>query len=347
MRVAPSRFWLPGLSLSLAFSLATAASAVAAPESPAALGRLNQALVKEQADALRVVWTQGSSGAGSYRRLRIESGKAALERCEASCQPVGAGLTLSGGERAQLISRLRGAELGTLRDSEQDAPDRQLEVAVAGTAIGAWKVSRAEWPSPPDGYGVADFLDDLSKRIEKGASARPAVAVPSSPAELQGVRLQLRVQPRSRAGGLVVVEAGRLRVTPEEGSLPRSPRPRPFERALTTEEQGQLVAGLQAARLDELDGLVPKRGQPAIGDEDGRLATLHLMPADSGTTTTGQPRGYERYLADLSRSPAGGLLGQLLGFLVTESAQRASQTAAAPRSPSGRGGDPPARAAGR
>lgn len=337
MKVAPSRrallcfsFFFTAVTFPVAFPVA------AAPEGAAALQRLNGALVGEQVDALRIVWTGGVPGGGAYRRLRIESGRASLERCDASCQPVGAPLKLSGGERAQLISRLRSAELGSLRDSEQGAPDRQLEVELAGAPIGQWKVARADWPTPPDGYGVADYLDDLGKRIEKGAAARPAVAVPATVAELAGLRLQLRVQPRNRAGGLVVVEAGKLRVTPEEGSLARTPRPRPFERALSSDEQTQLIANLKAARLDELDGLVPKRAQPAIGDEDGRLATLHLMPSD-GAAATGQPRGYERYMADLGRSPASALVGQLVGFLVTESAQRAAQTAAAPRSPSGRG----------
>lgn len=338
MKVAPSRLHRRLLRFSLVsvVTFSAALPVAAATEGAAALQRLNRALVGEQVDALRLVWTGGVPGAGAYRRLRIESGKATLERCDASCQQVGAALALSGGERAQLISRLRSAELGALRDSEQETPDRQLEIAVEGAAIGHWKLARADWPAPPDGYGVADYLDELAKRIEKGASARSAVAVPATAAELGSLRLQLRVQPRNRAGGLVVVEAGKLRVTPEEGSLARTPRPRPFERPLSSDEQSQLIANLKAARLDELDGLVPKRGQPAIGDEDGRVATLHLMPADGGSAT-GNPRGYERYLTDLSRSPASALVGQLLGFLVTESSQRAAQTAAAPRSLSGRG----------
>jgi hypothetical protein len=310
------------LSLILSTAIAAPIAVRAAPESGGALSRLNQALKSDQAEALRLVWTSSVPGSGAYRRLRIESGKAGLERCQADCQPVGTPLVLTSGERAQLISRLRGAELGSLRDSDQEA-DRQLEIAVSGAAVGKWAVARAEWPTPPDGYGAADFLDDLGKRIEKGASARPPVAVPRSAAELGSLRLKLYLQPRTRPGGLVIIEAGKLQVTPEEGSLPRTPRPRSFQRPLNSDEQDKLVANLEAARLDELDGLVEKRGQPAIGDDDGRLATLHLLPSDAISLrqqATRQPRGYERYLADLSRSPAAPLLNQLVGFLVTESA---------------------------
>lgn len=341
----PSRFWLlsiPGLAL-----LAPLAAS-AAPESASAYKQLSSALSSEQAEAIKVTWTRGAPTDGTYSRLRIESGRAALERCEPGCAAVGTPLTLSSGEKSQLISRLRGADLASLRDSDPSLPvDRQLELAVSGAAVGQWRVPRAEWPTPPDGYGLADYLDDLGKRIERGAQTRPLLPIPTTPSELRGVSLKLHLHPRLRPGGTVVVENGRLRVTPEEGSVARTPRPRPFERPLGSDEEERLVGMLLAARLDEIDAAVPKRAQPAIGDDDGRIATLHLLPLDGAAkdqkSKPVQPRGYERYLADLQRSTAGPLLQQLVTWLVSdlsEGQQAGPGTAAGKPAPSGRAASP-------
>src|SRR5262245_20077227 len=101
--------------------------AAAGPEGAAGLKRLGEVLRSEQADALRLIWVSGAPENGPYRRLRIESGQAALERCAGDCQPLGAPIVLSAGERSQLLSRLRAADLPALRDSEVEAtPDRQL-----------------------------------------------------------------------------------------------------------------------------------------------------------------------------------------------------------------------------
>jgi len=305
---------------------------VAGPAGGAALKRLGEVLAGDKTEPLRLTWTSGAPGAAPFRRLRIESGRAALERCADSCQLLGASLELSPGERAQLLSGLRAASLGSLRDSElAAAADRQLELAVAGASVGEWRLPRSDWPAPPGGYGLADFLDDFAQRIERTATARPLVPIPATVAELRAVRLQLRVQPRVRPGGLLVIEQGRLRITPEEGSLARVPRPRPLERPLSAEEEERLLGAISAARLEALDGLVEKRAQPAIGDDDGRVATLHLF-LEGAAFGQYQPRGYERYVADLLRSPAAPLLQQLLGWLVTNFAEG---KAGAPPRPSG------------
>jgi hypothetical protein len=330
-------------------------AASAAPESAAAYKQLSAALSSEQADALKVTWTRGAPTDGTYQRLRIESGRAALERCEASCAPVGAPLALSAGEKSQLISRLRGAELASLRDSDPALPvDRQLDIAVSGAAVGQWRLPRAEWPTPPDGYGLADYLDELGRRIEREAQKRPLVPIPGSVAELRGVRLKLHLHPRLRPGGVVIVEGGRLRVMPEEGSVARQPRPQPVDRPLSSDEEDRLLGLLLAAKLDDIDAAVPKRGQPAIGDEDGRIATLHLLPIDAtDKNKTGkaspQPRGYERYLADLQRSAAGPLLKQLVTWLVSDLSEGQKSaagpgTAAGRPQPSGRAASPPQKA---
>jgi len=335
---------LPLLSI-----LASPVAASAAPESASAYKQLTTALSNEQADAIKVTWTRGAPTDGTYQRLRIESGRAALERCEASCAAVGTPLALSAGEKSQLISRLRGAELASLRDSDPSLPvDRQLELQVSGAAVGQWRVPRAEWPTPPDGYGLADYLDDLGKRIERETQKRPLVAIPTTVAELHGVRLKLHLHPRLRPGGVVIIEGGRLRVTPDEGSVARQPRPQPIDRPLASDEEDRLLGLLLGAKFDEIDAAVPKRAQPAIGDDDGRIATLHLLPIDTADKTkskaSAQPRGYERYLADLQRSPAGPLLKQLVTWLVSdlsEGQKTEPGTAAGRPRPSGRAASPP------
>lgn len=321
-------------------------AASAAPESASAYKQLSAALSSEQADAIKVTWTRGAPTDGTYTRLRIESGRAALERCEPNCAAVGTPLSLSSGEKSQLVSRLRGAELASLRDSDPSLPvDRQLELAVSGSSVGQWRLPRAEWPTPPDGYGLADYLDDLSKRIERATQARPLLPIPTNVTELRGLSLKLHLHPRLRPGGTVVVENGRLRVTPEEGSVARTPRPRPIERPLGSDEEDKLLGALLGAKLDELDAAVPKRAQPAIGDDDGRIATLHLLPLDTtGKEGKGKavlPRGYERYLADLQRSTAGPLLKQLVTWLVSDLSEgQQTGTAAGKPQPSGRAASP-------
>jgi hypothetical protein len=307
--------------------------------------RLSETLRSGEAAALRLTWTSGGPSATAKKKLQIETGQAALLRCDPSCQPVGAPLKLSVGEQSQLVSRLRAAGLSGLRDGESEA-DRELEVGVGAESPLRWRLPRADWPAPPDGYGLADYLDELGQRIERAAAVRAPVPLPRSVEELRRVRLQLRVEPRNRPGGLLYIEQGKLHVTPEEGSLPRTPRPRPYERPLTEAEEARLLSALQAARLDELDGIVPKRGQPAIGDTDGRLVRLHLMPTDAlpggkvpatskpAEKSLYQPRGHERYVADLLRSPAAPLVQELFGYLVNEFSEG---KAAAPPAPSARG----------
>ena len=161
------------------------------------------------------------------RRLQIEAGQATLWHCAGSCQPVGKPLDLSAGERAQLMSRLRGSDLLSLQKGEgvAAAGDRTLELFIGGRVVGEWQLPRAEWPVPPDGYGVADYLDDVGRRIEVAAAARQPLAIPQNVADLAHVRLQLKVQPRRRPGGTVQIEQGTLRVLPEEGQVPRDPPP--------------------------------------------------------------------------------------------------------------------------
>ena len=106
---------------------------------------------------------------------------------------------------------------------------------------------------------------------------------------------------------------------------------------------------------------MPRRAAPAIGDADGRLALLHLMSAPPEAVTKPgpaarkgkqargasppvavapepkeQPRGLQRYVADLSRSTAAPLLKQLLGYLTAPPPPtKAAQVAGAPHKPSG------------
>src|SRR5262245_55343720 len=77
----------------------------AAPEGPAAQRLLDETLRAERAEPLRLIWQSGVPGSGAYRRLEIAGGRAALEQCGEGCKPVGAAITLSSGERAQLLSR--------------------------------------------------------------------------------------------------------------------------------------------------------------------------------------------------------------------------------------------------
>ena len=348
--------WLAGITLSAGLLVPLAASAEI---SAATAAPLNTVLQSGQAEAVKLTWTLGRPGE-ALELLRIDGGRATLQRCEpageapaqAGCAAVGAPLTLTPGQRGQLVSVLRAAELPSLRTADPDAraaADRALELAVAAsprtTTIGRWQLARSDWPTPPDGYGLASYLDELAQKLRRGAQTRPPVAIPSTVAELAELRLQLRLTPRARPGGLVTIEHGLVHVTPAEGSLPRSPPPPAWERPLQPSEAEQLVKSLQAAQLDHLDQVVAKRAAPAIGDSDGRLATLHLMRAEpvvsidaSPPKTTSrlsdqpapkpngsapataplreEPRGVERYLTDLMRSAAQPLLSQLVELLL-------------------------------
>lgn len=297
------------------------------------LAKLNQVLAGEDASSLSLSWTQGSPGSPT-RRLVIASNQVKAETCEPACAPLGTPFTLTGGEQSQLLSRLRASNLGGLRSAPPEAADsvdRSLSgLRVGGARVGSWSLSRADWPTGPDGTGLADFLDELTRRLERSAAVRPLVAVPKTVADLQGVRLKLKVTARRKPGGVLTVEGGKLRLEPEEGSVPRVPRPGISERALTAAEQDRLAQLLTSSRFEELDTLVPKRGQPAIGDDDGRLATLHLLPTAETISKSAAPpqaRGVERYVADLSRSPAEPLLAQLLGWLSTPATATAAPTA--------------------
>ncbi len=279
----------------------------------AAAKALSEALRDDSAAQLDLRWL-GEKG----QQLHISDGSAGLLHCPESsaCTPVGQPLSLSAGERSQLVSRLRASELFGLQSSETAATsDRTLVLSHATRPLGSWRLPRPDWPTPADGYGLAEYLDDLSRRIAQAAQARKPLAVPQTVEALRALRLQLRVEPRRRPGGQLQIEGGMLRVTPEEGFVPRSAPPRPSSRALLPEEEQHLLSLLQQARWDDLDRLVEKREQPAIGDDDGRLLTLHLLPGEKSPADSGQARGLRRYVADVERSPAAPLLQQLMTWL--------------------------------
>lgn len=327
--------------------------------------RLSAVLSQQRTEALTLTWTQGRAEA-PQRVLKIEGGKAQLQLCRPDCVAVGASVVLTSGQRGRLESGLRSVGLGSLRTADPEAraaADRALDLQVDGRPAGLWQLQRADWPTPSgaDDGGLAGYLDELTGTLLQAAQARPLTAIPTSVAQLHSTRVQLRVLPTSLPGGLLVIEHGVLRVEPAEGSLPRSPRPQKWQRALAPAEQEQLLAALQAAGLEALEASVPRRAAPAIGDADGRLALLHLMSAPlEGGTKPGpaarkgkqargasppvavapepkeQPRGLQRYVADLSRSTAAPLLKQLLGYLTAlPPATKGAQVAGAPHKPSG------------
>jgi len=327
-RPRPAAIVLSGVGLCLALSVPMSGSAQPA----AGTKNLTDVLRDDTAATLRLSWSLSQG-----QRLEIEAGSAALLRCSepesARCAPVGTPLLLSAGERAQLVSRLRASELGSLASSETPQPsDRSLLLWQGSRPLGGWRLSRGDWPTPPDGQALPEFLDELGRRIQQASEARRPVAVPHSLEELRALRLQLRLEPRRRPGGLVIVEGGKLRVQPAEGFVPRSPAPRPYVRGLSPQEEQQLLSLLTQAQLDTLEGRVEVREEPAIGDDDGRLVTLHLMPAEGIPTVAGQPRGLKRYLADLRRSPAQPLVDLCVSWLTTvpapESNERTSHRSA-------------------
>ena len=282
---------------------------------------LADALRDDTAAQLELHWTTGKG-----QDLHVVSGVATLKSCdEASrCTALGSSLTLSAGQRTQLVSRLRASELFGLHSSEATTTsDRTLLLRYSNRALGSWRLPRADWPTPPDGVGLADYLDDLGRSIEQAAQARKPIAVPQTVEALRALRLQVRIDPHRRHGGQLLLEEGMLRVTPEEGFVPRSPPLRPFVRRLSPTEEQELLSVLQQARLDDLDRLVEKREQPAIGDSDTRILTLHLLPSEKSATDRGQPRGIRRYLADLERSPFAPLVQKLVAWLSEPAASSA------------------------
>ncbi len=184
------------------------------------------------------------------------------------------------------------------------------------------------------------MLDDLILKIVQASSVRPVVAVPRTIEELASVKVQLAVTANKQPGGLLSIEHGTLSITPEEGSLARQPRPKASSRILSAAEQTQLLTALQSLDLDRLEESIPARARPAIGDDDGRLATLHFLPASpigqpiakvaqrGGVTSAKpagppatlavqrQPRGLKRYMADWVRSPGEPALRLLSSWLL-------------------------------
>lgn len=328
--------WLVGVGLAL-----LAPRLVHADGNPQGLARLQPALVAGQSEALSLTWTQGAEGEGTSRLvLSVQGDKARAQRCAPSCTEVGSPITLTSGEKGLIVSGLRALDLASLRSAEEAAlADRTLELQVAGADVGRWQRARSDWPTPASGDGLQQTLDELLARIQRAAVARKPVPIPKTGAELAGLRLKFAVSPNKRPGGILLVEHGRVHVIPEEGSLARVPRPREFERPLSPEEESQILRTLQAVDWERIEEQVPRRALPAIGDEDGRLATLHLMRAEpeaagsaapsSAADRESQPRGLKRYVADLQRSSAEALIGQLLSLLVATPSEAGKAAAGA------------------
>ena len=292
-------------------------------------------------DSLALSWRQGLLD-GEVTQLRIDSGVAKVERCSPACQPVGRPLTLTSGQKEQILSGLRSANLVSLRSSDEAemAADRELTLPLPARSPLRVALPRSEWPTAADGQGVAGVLDDLILKIVQASSVRPVVAVPRTIEELASVKVQLAVTANKQPGGLLSIEHGTLSITPEEGSLARQPRPKASSRLLSAAEQMQLLTALQSLDLDRLEESIPARARPAIGDDDGRLATLHLLPASpigqpiakvaqrGGLTSAKpagppatlavqkQPRGLKRYMADWVRSPGEPALRLLSSWLL-------------------------------
>lgn len=297
-----------------------------------------QALDPGTMDTLKLSWRKGQAE-GDRLVLSLDAGVAKVERCDAACQPLGSALTLTSGQKEQLLSGLRSARLTSLRsgpDAELTA-DRALWLSIPGRVPLAISLSRSDWPVSADGSGVASVLDDLMRQIVQKSSARPLVDVPRSIEDLAKVTVQLTVSTSKHPGGLLRIDHGTLSITPEEGSLARQPRPKSMTRILTMEEQTQLVSALQSLDFDRLESSIPVRARPAIGDEDGRVVTLHLLPSAplqvakiklaqtrgklgkvklQPVTEDRQPRGLRRYMADFVRSPAEPALRLLAGWLL-------------------------------
>jgi len=303
---------------------------------------LQSVLSPGSGDALTLSWRQGLSG-GDLTQLRLIAGVAQVERCTPSCQPVGKPQTLTSGQKEQILSGLRSANLLSLRSSDEAemAADRELTLTVPSRPPLRIALPRSEWPLGADGQGIAGLLDELVLKITQASQARPQLTVPRTAEELAALKIQLTVTTNKQPGGLLVIEHGTLSITPEEGSLPRKPRPKPLSRLLSPSEQTQLLTALASVDFDRLEQSVPQRARPAIGDDDGRLVTLHLLPATlmsppsaklaqrgstpiakaaapstTPPTNPRQPRGLKRYMADWVRSPAEPALRLLTSWLL-------------------------------
>lgn len=311
---------------------------------------LQGALRPGAGDALSLSWRQGLPD-GERTQLSIDAGVAKVERCSPACQPIGRPLLLSPGQKEQILSGLRSASLLDLRSSDEAemTADRELRLSVPTRPPLKLQLPKSEWPLGPDGQGIAGLLDDLILKIVQAGSARPQVTVPRTIEELAELKLQLTVTTQQQPGGVLVIEHGTLSITPEEGSLPRKPRPKPTARLLSPAEQEQLLTVLRLLDFDRLEESIPVRARPAIGDDDGRLVTLHLLPASSVATPSAkvagrgslsiskatmtptqtaptvvpkQPRGLKRYMADWVRSPAEPVVRLLASWLLLHSPKK-------------------------
>lgn len=325
-------FGLASLALAVSFSLSMS-DAKAQSESWVA------ALRPGAGDKLALSWRQGLSS-GDTTQLKVAGGTAQVERCAPSCTPVGKPVPLSEGQKEQILSGLRSAGLASLRSSDEAemTADRELGLDLPGQK--SLKIARpkSEWPQDNDGQGIAATLDDMLRKLVAQAAARPQVSIPHSAEELSTLRLSLSVTTNKQPGGQLTLEHGTLTLTPEEGSLPRTPRPKAQSRLLSDAEKAQLVQALQGLDLDRLEAAIPQRARPAVGDDDGRVLTLHLLPAsalpspvakvaqrggvatkatppEAQATPPKQPRGLKRYVADWVRSPAGPAVRLLASWL--------------------------------
>ncbi|MDW8282241.1 MAG: hypothetical protein RMK29_11040 [Myxococcales bacterium] len=297
--------------------LVLAEVAMAAPP----VQRIQEMLVRGEGVPLSLQWDMGREGE-MRRRLLIEGGMARLWRAPAGGElaELGTTATLTAGQRARLLSGLRSVGLATLRSVGPGDPpaDRVLTLTVPGSPPLVFRLPRSQWPSPPggDATGLAAFLDALADDLERAATARQPVPVPRTAAELANLQLKLQIRPRELPGGTGGIVRGVAPVGPHQGPRSSSPAPRPFQRRLTQEEIARLLQALADADLDRLDETVPPRAAPALGDADGRLVTLHLLPLPDGTQAERQPRGWARFFQDLRRSPAAPLLEELAALLL-------------------------------
>ncbi len=287
------------------------------------------ALSASAGDKLSLSWRQGLGG-GDTTQLRISEGTAQAERCSPDCTPLGKPLPLTSGQKEQILSGLRSAGLESLRSTEEAemTADRELSLLLPGQKPLRIARPRMDWPGSQDGQGIATTLDELLRSLVQKSAQRAQLSLPQSLEELAELRLMLSVSTSKQPGGQLTIEHQTLTITPEEGSLPRTPRPRPSSRLLTAAEQAQLVKALQGLDFDRLEAAIPQRARPAVGDDDGRLLQLHVLAASAVPSPAAkvaqrggavaqspvakpaaappkQPRGLRRYVADWVRSPAG------------------------------------------
>lgn len=290
-------------------------------------------------DKLTLTWRQGLSS-GDFTQLQVANGTAQAQRCTPDCTPIGKPTPLSEGQKEQLLSGLRSVGMESLRsaDEAEMTADRELGLALPGKKARTIALPKNDWPTSSDGQGIATTLDDLLRTLVAKAEARPQVKLPQNADELASLRISLTVTTNKQPGGQLQLEHGTLTIAPEEGSLPRMPKPRPQSRLLSDAEKTQLVQALQGLDLDRLEASIPQRARPAVGDDDGRLLTLHLLPASAlpdpiakvakrggavsktaavpaAAQPTKQPRGLRRYVADWVRSPAGPAVRLLASWL--------------------------------